>query len=66
MKVLNDRYATVMNHRGLNICTLKSACPAAGDNLGYKIDHIFFSGCDYNHPEDAVKAINDAIKNKVL
>ena len=58
MKFLNDRYAKVFSHKGFDICTLKSACPAKGDRLGYVIDDVQFEGQDFELLDDAVKAID--------
>ncbi len=61
MNFLSERYAKVSTYQGMDICTLKSACPADGDELGYKVDNEYFSESIYNHPEDAMKAIDLAI-----
>lgn len=66
MKYLDERYAKVYTQKGIDICSLKSACPAEGDSFGYAIDHSYFKGQEYNHPSDAVKAINKAIKDKKI
>ncbi|MFR1351460.1 MAG: hypothetical protein ACLSCA_03405 [[Clostridium] symbiosum] len=58
MKFLNARYAKVYSHKGLDICTLKSACPAKGDRLGYVIDDERFAGQDFELLEHAVRAID--------
>ena len=58
MKFLNNRYAKVFSYKGVDICTLKSACPANGDRLGYVIDNEQFAGQDFDLIEDAVKAID--------
>ncbi|MBU9728288.1 hypothetical protein [Diplocloster modestus] len=58
MKFLNDRYAKVFNHKGFDICTLKSACPGQGDMLGYVIDDARFVDQTFDLIDDAVKAIN--------
>lgn len=58
MKFLNDRYAKVFSHKGFDICTLKSACPAKGDRLGYVIDDVQFESQDFELLDDAVKAID--------
>ena len=34
MKHLNDRYAKVMEYKGMDICTLRVATPSDGDELG--------------------------------
>lgn len=59
MKFLNNRYAKVFSHKGLDICTLKSACPANGDKLGYAIDDAQFAGQDFELLEYAVRAIDE-------
>lgn len=58
MKFLNDKYAKVFSHKGLDICTLKSACPANGDKLGYVIDDERFAGQEFNRLDDAVRAVD--------
>lgn len=61
MKFLSEKYAKISTYHGTDICTLKSACPADGDELGYKIDNEYFGESIYNHPKDAMKAIDLAI-----
>lgn len=63
MRFLNERYEKVLNHKGFDICTLKEAIPSNGDSLGYVVDHAFFAGYDFNHPEDAMKAIDEAVSH---
>lgn len=58
MKFLSNRYAKVYSHKGFNICTLKTACPAKGDRLGYMIDDERFAGQDFELLEYAVRAID--------
>ena len=58
MKFLNNRYVKVFSHKGFDICTLKSACPAKGDRLGYVIDADQFDGQDFELIEYAVRAID--------
>lgn len=58
MKFLNNRYAKVFSHKGFDICTLKSACPAKGDRLGYVIDDARFAGREFNLLDDAVREID--------
>ena len=61
MKYLSERYASVFNHRGMDICTLKIAVPAAGDEMGYRIDDKAFEGIVFNDIADAIMAINKLI-----
>lgn len=61
MKFLSNRYAKVFTHKGFDICTLKIACPAKGDRLGYVIDDERFSGWAFDLLGDAVKAINEKL-----
>ncbi len=42
MKFLSDRYAAILEHKGIAICVLKVAVPAEGDELGYTVDHELF------------------------
>lgn len=58
MRFLNNRYAKVFSHKGFDICTLKSACPAKGDRLGYVIDDARFAGRTFNLLDDAVREID--------
>lgn len=58
MKFLNDRYSSVYNYKGFDICTLKVACPAEGDNLGYVIDSNLFSDRTFSDVESAIVAID--------
>ena len=58
MKYLSDRYVSVYNHKGYDICSLKVAVPADGDELGFVIDSEEFSGLVFNDPLDAIIAID--------
>jgi hypothetical protein len=58
MKFLNDGYTKVYSYKGVDICTLQSACPAKGDNLGYVIDDEHFEGRNYELLDDAIKEID--------
>jgi len=64
MKYLNNHYTPVCNHKGLDICTLKTAVPADGDELGYRIDSEEFKDCIYKFPADAIIAINNFFDKK--
>lgn len=57
MKHLSDRYVRICNHKGYDICTLKAAEPANGDELGYVIDDEKFTGQVFNSTADAIAAI---------
>lgn len=37
MKHLSNRYAKVMEYKGMDICTLGVATPSDGDELGYRL-----------------------------
>jgi hypothetical protein len=65
MKYLDDRYVSIYTHKGIDVCTLKVACPKNGDGLGYAIDHAYFKGCEYNLADDAIKAIDKVIKDNM-
>lgn len=58
MEYLSDRYVSVYSHKGFNICSLKVADPANGDEMGFVVDSELFAGQVFNHPEDAIAAIN--------
>lgn len=57
MKILDNRYVKVFNYKGLDICTLKSACPTKEEELGYRIDDKQFVGQEFKLVDDAIKAI---------
>jgi len=57
MKHLNDRYAKVMEYKGMDICTLRVATPSDGDELGYRIDDILYDGMVFNGIGEAMEAI---------
>lgn len=44
MKYLNDRYTSVYQYEGYDICTLSTARPSVGDSLMYVVDDEFFDG----------------------
>lgn len=58
MKFLSNRYAKVYSYKEFDICTLKSACPAKGDGLGYVIDDERFDGEMFEQIDDAVRIID--------
>lgn len=58
MKFLNDRYSSVYNYKGFDICTLKVASPAQGDTLDFVIDSDLFSEQTFNDVADAIVAID--------
>lgn len=58
MKFLSNRYAKVYSYKGFDICTLKTACPAKGDGLGYVIDDKRFDGEEFERFDDAVRTID--------
>lgn len=59
MRYLDERYAKVLTYDEFDICTLKVAIPSQGDSLGYVVDHEAFGNEVFNHPEDAIKAIDN-------
>jgi len=61
MTYLSERYAKVLEHKGIDICTLKSAVPADGDKLGYVIDNEQFKGKVYNLLDEAIKDIDNML-----
>lgn len=61
MKYLSDRYVKVYTHKGIDICTLKVANPSEGDEFGYKIDKKELKDMVYNHPEEAIAAIDKLV-----
>lgn len=58
MKFLSDRYVSVYNHRGFDICTLKVAAPANDDEMGYVVDNAEFSGQVFDAISDAICTID--------
>lgn len=58
MKFLSDRYVSVYNHRGFDICTLKVAVPVNDDGLGYVIDNAAFSDQVFDGISEAISAID--------
>ncbi len=59
LKFLDDRYAVICRHKGYAICTLKVAVPLEHDALGYVFDDARFEGQVFEHPEEAMVAINE-------
>lgn len=47
------------SYKNFDICSLKVACPTAGDELGFLIDDKMFSGEEFNNIDDAIEAIDD-------
>lgn len=58
MKFISDKYISVYNHKGFNICALKVAVPVNGDEMGYVIDNADFIGQTFNSVPDAICAID--------
>ncbi|MGG1263744.1 hypothetical protein [Brevibacillus laterosporus] len=64
---IDDRYVSVYNHSGIDICTLREANPSAGDGLGYVIDHTYFWQRSYDNVQSAIDDIDLAeLNDKVL
>ena len=63
MKCLSNRYVSVYNHKGYDICTLKATVPANGDELDYVIDSKNFNDQVFNSIADAIVAIDELNKN---
>lgn len=61
MKFLSERYSSVNNHQGFDICCLKRAILKDRDYMGFVIDHKFFSEKKYEHPDNAIRDIDKAI-----
>lgn len=59
MKYLDDRYAKIYDHKGFDICTLKTAVPEDGDEMGYVIDSDLFEGRVFDDISDAINAIDN-------
>ena len=59
MKYLDDRYAKIYTHKGFDICTLKTAVPEDGDEMGYVIDSDLFDGRVFDDISDAINAIDN-------
>lgn len=57
MKHLSNRYAKVMEYKGMDICTLRVAAPSDGDELGYRIDDILYDGMVFDGIGEAMEAI---------
>ena len=57
MKHLSNRYAKVMEYKGMDICTFRVAAPSDGDELGYRIDDILYDGMVFNGIGEAMEAI---------
>lgn len=66
MKILNERYVKVTGYKGFDICTLKEAIPSNGDKLSYVIDHENFNDQEYNHPEEAIRAIDNYKEQAII
>lgn len=64
MKILSDRYTKVLSYKDFDICTLKAACPADQDPLGYFIDNQDFFNQEFNLIDDAIQAIELQLKEK--
>ena len=64
MKFLSDRYTKVLSYKDFDICTLKAACPANQDPLGYFIDNQDFPNQEFHLIDDAIKAIDMRLKEK--
>lgn len=60
MKHLNDRYAKIMEYKGMDICALRVATPFNGDELGYRIDDVLYDGMVFTDLEEAMKAIDSS------
>lgn len=58
MKHLSNRYAKIMEYKGMDICSLRVATPSNGDELGYKIDDILYDGMVFADLGEAMKAID--------
>lgn len=54
MKHLNDRYAKIMEYKGMDICALRVATPSNGDELGYRIDDISYDGMVFDSLGEAM------------
>ena len=57
MKRLSNRYAKVMEYKGMDICTLRVAAPSDGDELGYRIDDILYDGMVFDGIGEPMEAI---------
>lgn len=64
MKFLSNRYAKVFSYRGYDICTLKNACPAKGDRLGYVVDDECFTNQVFDLLDDAIEAIDNQFPSR--
>lgn len=63
MKMLSDRYVRVYKYKGFDICSLKVAVPINGDEMGYVINSVKFSGQIFSNISDAIGAIGAIDKN---
>ena len=61
MKCLSDRYVKVWSHKYFSICCLKSSDPAAGDELGYRIDDPFLSDRLFDSVDDDTDFIDEVV-----
>lgn len=59
MKYLDDRYTKIYTHKGFDICTLKTAVPADGDEMGYVIDSDLLAGQVFDEIADAINTIDE-------
>lgn len=66
MRFLNSRYAKVFSYKGFDICTLKCACPANGDRLGYVIDDVRFADQEFDQIDAAAREIDTRIMHSAI
>lgn len=57
MKHLNDRYAKIMEYKGMDICALRIADTSNGDEFGYRINDILYDGMVFDGIGEAMEAI---------
>lgn len=58
MKHLNDRYAKIMEYKGMDICALRIAAQSNGDEFGYRIDDNLYDGMVFDDLGEAMEAID--------
>ena len=58
MKHLNDRYAKIMEYKGMDICALRIADTSNGDGFGYRINDILYDGMVFDSLREAMEAID--------
>lgn len=58
MEFLSNRYVKVYTYKGVDICALKKAIPSEGDELGYRIDNAYLMDKVFDHPDEAIRAID--------